>query len=103
MRRMKRDEEKQAFTCNFCGLTTRMVNGKDIFDQTKPIPLHAPIARRALEAQSQNKKFRVVIEEFDTAEEAVEFRNKLNRTVVHKRAHIEMELSPRDWRIWTFK
>lgn len=37
LRRMRRDEAKQAFVCGFCGLETRRINGEDMFDRTAPI------------------------------------------------------------------
>lgn len=34
--RMRRG--KDAFECGFCGLTTRRINGEDMFDRTAPLP-----------------------------------------------------------------
>lgn len=49
--------------------------------------------------------YRVVVEHFQTPEEAVEFRNKMNNEYQQSRAHIEalMPETRHDWRIWTFK
>lgn len=41
MRRMTRDEQKQAFVCGCCGLQTRRVNGQDMFDRTAPLAVGA--------------------------------------------------------------
>lgn len=40
--RMRRDEEKQVFSCKVCGLETRRVNGEDMFDRTAPLPSRSP-------------------------------------------------------------
>ena len=51
--------------------------------------------------------FRVVVESFETAEEAVQFRNMMNDNYRQKHAHVEQaqgEYPARPvWYIWTFK
>lgn len=52
---------------------------------------------------SEAPKYRVVVETFHTQEAAIDFRNAINEGEPHKRAHIEQEIAPRDWRIWNAK
>ena len=50
----------------------------------------------------EKRKFRVIVETFDTAEEAVAFREKMLTEHKDKLSYIQTELYCRDWRNWTF-